>query len=81
MLQETLRDLQTPYLDLYLMHWPIAFKTEPTKELPPKFIKGADGKLAIDLEMSEDHSSVGSTSRFSKVHLLADMESYGRFRF
>lgn len=45
-LDTTLKQLVTPYLDVYLIHWPVAFKPGP--ELAPK---NADGKsVAIDTE-------------------------------
>ncbi|KAI7884877.1 Aldo/keto reductase [Lichtheimia hyalospora FSU 10163] len=42
-LETSLANLQTDYLDLYLMHWPIAFV--PGDELAPK---DADGKIQFD---------------------------------
>lgn len=42
-LDQTLKQLGTDYLDLYLMHWPIPFK--PGKEIKPM---ADDGKVAID---------------------------------
>lgn len=34
--REQLRDLQTDYLDLYLIHWPLTGKAGPTLEPPIK---------------------------------------------
>jgi L-glyceraldehyde reductase len=43
-LQQTLKDLQTDYLDLYLIHWPIAYEFTgydlATSEVFPKDAQG-----------------------------------------
>ncbi|RDA94528.1 hypothetical protein CP533_2763 [Ophiocordyceps camponoti-saundersi (nom. inval.)] len=46
-LDETLAELKLEYLDLYLMHWPIAF--QPGQDLFPK---GADGQVLLDQTVS-----------------------------
>jgi len=44
-LDESLSRLQTSYLDLYLIHWPVAFKKEP-------YVK--EGKIVIDEVLTAD---------------------------
>ncbi|KZS97365.1 Aldo/keto reductase [Sistotremastrum niveocremeum HHB9708] len=43
-LEESLKRLGTDYLDLYLIHWPVAFKKETT----------SDGKPIADLDLTND---------------------------
>ncbi|RSH89555.1 hypothetical protein EHS25_002106 [Saitozyma podzolica] len=55
-LEMSLEELKTNYLDVYLMHFPVAFK--PGKEMQPL---SADGKLVIDPE------SPGITKTWAEV--------------
>lgn len=50
-LDESLARLKTPYVDLYLMHWPLAFERTDDYEI----LTGADGKPVVNEELSADH--------------------------
>ncbi|KAF3768633.1 Aldo/keto reductase [Cryphonectria parasitica EP155] len=49
-LEESLRKLGLDYVDLFLVHWPIA--SERTEDYQPKL--GADGKYVINKELTEN---------------------------
>ncbi|ORY31923.1 putative aldehyde reductase i [Naematelia encephala] len=56
-LRDTLKKLDTPYLDLYLMHWNIAFTMDaPEGELPvhKHLVKTDDGKIKLDKELTDN---------------------------
>ena len=48
--KQTLSDLGLEYLDLYLMHWPIAWKNNG-KTGPEKLARNADGSVPLDNDL------------------------------
>ncbi|KAG0173476.1 hypothetical protein DFQ28_007127 [Apophysomyces sp. BC1034] len=53
-LERSLKDLQLDYIDLYLMHWPVAF--QHSEELMPK---GADDKILFDdIDYTETYAAM-----------------------
>ncbi|XP_077981326.1 aldo-keto reductase family 1 member B1-like [Glandiceps talaboti] len=62
--QQTLKDLGLDYLDMYLMHWPFAFRKVvpgycPTSDMQVLFPKTPDGTLAcIDISFLETWSAM-----------------------
>jgi len=51
--EETLANLQLSYLDLYLMHWPVAFGKPPNGKIS-KTPKDSNGKVILDRSLTED---------------------------
>jgi len=52
-LEATLKALQTDYLDLYLIHFPVAFGL-PSDAKPRALPKGPDGKILVDNDLTRD---------------------------
>lgn len=54
--RESLKNLGLDYLDLYLVHWPLAFEAVPTADgsLPQEVKKTPDGKPVVDKAASDD---------------------------
>ncbi|KZZ92237.1 Aldo/keto reductase [Ascosphaera apis ARSEF 7405] len=52
-LENSLSNFQLNYVDLFLMHWPIA--SEKTDDKIPKPKLGSDGKYVINKELTENH--------------------------
>ncbi len=53
-LEESLKALRLEYLDLYLMHWPVAFAhLQPLQKTP----KNADGKVLLDDNLCNNQAS------------------------
>lgn len=77
-LKQTLADLQTPYLDLFLIHWPVAFKPEVGfPESGDGFLSLAQAPLAATWQAMEGAQAQGlarhiGVSNFS-VKKLADL--------
>lgn len=51
--EETLRSLRLDYLDLYLMHWPVAFEFQGVEVKTPK---RKDGSIALNEALTNDQS-------------------------
>ncbi|KAM6510629.1 mitochondrial glycerol dehydrogenase Gld1 [Fusarium solani] len=61
-LDDTLKELKLTYLDLYLIHWPVAFKKVNETELFPKVADGVN-EVAID----DSVSLVGTWEAMTKL--------------
>ncbi|UNI17176.1 D/L-glyceraldehyde reductase [Purpureocillium takamizusanense] len=84
-LDDTLAELQLDYLDLYLIHWPVAFK--PGNDLFPKTSDGSELALNRDVSISQTWKAVTElpksktrsvgVSNFSIAHLEAVIKATG----
>ncbi|KAF4551877.1 Aldo-keto reductase-like protein 19 [Elsinoe fawcettii] len=55
-LEESLGRLQLDYVDLLLLHWPVAFKHDASASEPYTSQKTSDGKPVLDMDLTEDHA-------------------------
>lgn len=68
-LDETLRDLGTDYLDLYLIHWPVSFAKPVDKTRHP--INPADGGVhVIDVPIEETWKAMEAQVKKGKVRSI-----------
>jgi len=63
-LDQTLRDLQTDYLDLYLIHWPVSFKQSGSNLFP----QHEDGRIWVtDVPVAETWKALEALVKKGKV--------------
>lgn len=84
-LEKTLRDLQLDYLDLYLVHWPIALKSDVIyPSVAADFVDLAEIPIKETWQAMESLHAKGLTrhigvSNFSK-HKLSELLSYAKIK-
>lgn len=69
-LNQTLKDLQTDYVDLYLIHWPVSFKkpTDPKARFP---IDPADkGVHVVDVPVAETWKAMEALVKKGKIRSI-----------
>jgi len=68
--EESLADLQTDYLDLYLIHWPVAFE-KPTKKKDRSPIDPKDGGVhVIDVPVKETWQAMEKLVEAGKIRSI-----------
>ncbi|CAK7223028.1 hypothetical protein SEUCBS140593_005101 [Sporothrix eucalyptigena] len=68
-LDQTLADLQTDYLDLYLIHWPVAFRNIDNKERFP--VNKETGQIdVIDVPIADTWKALEAVVRKGKVRTI-----------
>ena len=68
-LDKTLADLQTDYLDLYLIHWPVAFRNVDDKERFP--VNAETGQVdVIDVPIADTWKALEAMVRKGKVRSI-----------
>lgn len=83
-LEDTLDDLQLEYLDLYLMHWPVALKSgvnmpeEPDEILSPEELPPKATWAAMEMLVDDDLVRHIGVSNFSAAKLKKLVDAAGR---
>lgn len=81
-LQDSLNDLDLDYVDLFLMHWPVAFKRGTEK-----FPKNESGKPAVedidyvDVCSSSPCTTPATPDECANLPSLVDIQSHGEAPF
>ncbi|KAL9110864.1 MAG: hypothetical protein Q9227_004664 [Pyrenula ochraceoflavens] len=73
-LQKTLSDLNIPYLDLYLMHWPVAFDPDSSKPRVDKSVNITQTWAAMEELVHEGLTKNIGVSNFAPADLKAILD-------